>query len=133
MLKKCPSLLFGALLAPQTGLTGGSCKLIFGFSGPVGDHLKFATLSEDLPEHKIVNYVYEVSADELKDDLHLISSREYLTFRVISLPRFFPISSNCCYRLATISFNSSNFLLFTRILRLSLVGVLATDILRDVC
>ena len=50
--------------------------LFIGFPGLVGDHLKFAILPEDLPEHEIVNYVYEAFTAEFKDDLHAISSRE---------------------------------------------------------
>ena len=120
-------------VASSTFSGSSSCLLFIGFPGLVGDHLKFAILPEDLPGHEIVNYAYEASTDENKDDLHLSSSRECLTSQVISLPCFFPISSNCCYRLANISFKSSNLLLFTWIFRLSIVGVVATDILRGVC
>ena len=53
-----------------------SCLLFIDFPGLIGDHLKFAILPEDLPEHEIVNHVHEAFTAEFKDDLHAISSRE---------------------------------------------------------
>ena len=63
-------------VASSTFSGSSSCLLFIGFPGLVGDHLKFAILPEDLPEHEVVNYVYETFTAEFKDDLHAISSRE---------------------------------------------------------